>query len=419
MNKCNNRIWYLLIALLVGISSGCSSDDSDSPKSYSYATTSSKGDYSEWTLSGGVLNATLNVISTTGEIEYTYGITANCGAADSFGVRNCTLATSSCTDGTMACPPGDFAASFDIMDVPGVALYVNVGSGASAQLHVGFAKDSTACTQDVTGDYTMIHTGLGLNENFGVYRTDANFIDISHADFGFATADLNMNDQSVAYTTGTAAETLVEIDGGCTDGVRSRLAGGTYTIRSMMTTSGLFVADLPAGQGGLISFKVDKAAVLADFAGKSFGGISFPDNGSSEPVKADFAAVVASQIELSSTVGAAAPETLSLKALATAGTSMSPPYPDFTAVPAGYALAPLSGASEYPSPAAIPGLFKLDGLSDDGRVIIAAMKFDDKVIAVGMVYNYRTMSDPNPATPGINFASDGLYNTGNFLLFEK
>ena len=419
MAKMKQITIYFLLYSSLALLAGCSTDESSTSSSYSYSTTSSRGDYSEWTLSDSSLNATWNVVTDTGAIDFTYSFSATCGTADSFGVRNCTTDTSSCTDGVSACSDS-FPATFDIMDVPGVALYVNTGSGASAQLHIGFAKDSTACTQDVSGDYTMIRTALGLDENFGLYRSDATFINLTHADFGFATTDANVANQSVVYRTGGGTGTGLDalIDAGCVDGVRTRTLG-TDTIRSMMTASGLFVLDLPAGQGGMISFKTSNAAVLADFAGKSFGGIVFPDQGAlSEPLIADFGAVSDNQVSLTSTVGSQAPEMLSIKSVATASTPApaGPDYPDFTTAPAGYASNALSGA--YTSPAAIPGLFKLDDLNDSGRVILAAMKYNGKVIAVGMVYNYRDTSDTNPSTDAL-FDSAGLYNTGNFILFEK
>ena len=168
---------YFIFFIPLAMLGGCGSDDAavSSASTYSYSTTSSKGDYSEWTLTGSSLTATWNVVSDTGAIDFTYSFTASCGTPDSFGVRNCTTATSSCTDGASACS-GSFPATFEMMDVPGVALYVHTGSGASAQLHIGFAKDSTACAQDVSGDYTMIRTALGYDENFGIYQSDANFL---------------------------------------------------------------------------------------------------------------------------------------------------------------------------------------------------------------------------------------------------
>ena len=413
----------IYIILFVGLTAGlaaCGGGGGDetttshdeTATSHTYSTTSSRGDYSEWTLVGGTLTASWNVVNATGGIDYTWDITATCAAPDSFGVRSCTLTTSGCTDGALVCS-GSFPSSFDLMDAPGVALFVHTGSGATAQLHVGFAKDNTACSQDVSGDYTWMHTGLGGRENFGLYRSDANFLNVLHADFGFDTPDTNLT-QTVAYRTGTESEALT--DEGCVDGLRSRGLAGGFTVRSMMTSSGLFVLDMPAGQGGLISFKVANAASLADFAGKTFGGIGFPDNATPEPIRVVFdPTVTGSQVNFTLTIGSGI-ENSNLKALATAATVTAPAYPDFTIAPTGYPAAALS--TSYPTPDVIPGLYKIDSLSDTGRIVLAAMLFDSKVIGIGMVYNYRTTADLNPST-GVAFTANGLYNTGNFLLFER
>ncbi|MGB5398197.1 MAG: hypothetical protein WBN96_13700 [Gammaproteobacteria bacterium] len=415
-----NRLFLFSVSIALSlIMGGCGSDDAaiTPAENNTYATTSSKGDYSEWTIIGNQLDATLNVVSTTGEIEYTFTIDAACAAPNSFGVRSCTIASSSCADGTLVCPAAP-TGLFEMMDVPGVALFVNIGSGASEQLHVGFAKDNGACIQDVSGDYTMIHTGLGLNENFGMYRSDANFITIHHSDFGFySTADTVT--PTVVYRTGSEMETFA--DDGCDQGVRTRSLG-SLIIRTMMTASGLFVLDFPAGQGGLISFKTSNAATLADFANKTFGGISFPDAGDVAAVSAVFGPVASSKVEFTvSSSASPGTETQSIMALATPASVTAPAYPDFSVAPTtapGGNYTSTNLYMDYASPAAIPGLFKLDGMADSGRVIIAAMKFNSKVIGVGMVYNWRNMGDPNPATGG-SFTQDGLYNTGNFIIFEK
>ena len=406
------------ITLLTAIfASGCSSSDDGGSapvmtSAVTYSTTSARGDYSEWTLTGSTLDANWKVVRDDGSIDYTHDFTATCGAPDSTGIRNCTVTTSSCTDGISVCP-SPLTGSFDMMDVDGVALFVQISSGVSAELHIGFAKDSGACAQDVSGDYSFIRTGLGLDESFGMYRSDSNFINIMHADFGFDTPDANATTQTVAYR--TSAESEVLRDGGCDEGVRTRGIPGGVTIRSMMTSSGLFVLDLPAGEGGLISFKVANAATLADFSNMSFSGISFPDNSPAEFVNAVFGPVSGGQVDLTATT-ASGTQNLNIKSLATTATDTAPTYPDFTVSPAGYAGSVASVT--YSDPAAIPGLFKLDNQGDSGRVIIAAMKFNSKVIGVGMVYNYRTTTDVNPGT-GINFSSDGLYNTGNFIIFER
>jgi len=403
----------LLLAAMGLLVSACGGGGSSatSPVSNTYSTTSSKGDYSEWTLRGSSLNATLDVVNTGGSIDYTYTIAATCGAEDTFGVRTCAIDSSSCMDGVAACS-GNPSGNLYVREVPGVALYAKLNT--DTQLHVGFAKDNRACSANVSGDYTMIRTGLGVNENFGIYRSDSNFINILHADFGFDTADVNMS-QTVAYRTGTESEALA--DNGCVNGVRVRtLPDGVSKVRSMITANGLFVLDLPATQGGALAFKVSNAASLADFAGRSFGGINFPDIGSPLFVNVEFGSVNSGKIDFSATDSNGASGSLSLLPLSGTATLSMPAYPDFSIAPAGYATSTL--ATTYATPENIPGLFKLDGLSDSGRVIIAAMKVGGKVVGMGMVYNYRTTGDINPAT-GTNFPADGLYNTGNFLLFEK
>lgn len=404
----------LLLAITTGLSGcggGSSSDQSPATQSYSYASTSSKGDYSEWTITGDQLTADWAVVDTNGAINYTFHIDATCGAADSFGVKSCSIDTSSCADGAMSCPTAP-SGSFDMMDVPGVALFAQTGSGSGSQLHIGFALDSGACSEDVSGDYSVIRTGLGQQQNFGMYRSDANFINILHSDFGFSTTTPTTT-PTVVYTSGSEAAALT--DGGCVEGVRTRTLMGE-TIRSMMTASGLFVLDLPSGQGGLISFKTGNAASLSDFASKSFGGISFPDDADPDILSATTGPVSGGKVSLSVNFASGGSGTGDMLPLSSSATATSPAYPDFSVAPSGYGSTTL--ATSYASPADFPGMFKLDNPPDNGRVIFAGMKFNGKVIGVGMVYNYRTMTDINPAT-GTYFSSDGLYNTGNFLLFEK
>lgn len=404
-------------ALLAACGGGGGSDNGTAsnpdPTAYLYATTSSKGDYSTWMIRGNHLDALWQKVQADGQIAFATQVSATCSGEDSFGVRSCAIDTTSCTDAASPCPAPGPTGSFNLREVPGVALYAEIDSITDPQLHLGFAMDSSACTQDVSGDYTSIRTGLGVNENFGLYRSDINFLNIMHADFGFDTADTNLT-QTLAYRTGAESESLV--DGGCYDGVRIRELGGGVIARTMITDSGLFVMDLPAGQGGLLSFRTENAATLADFANKSFGGISYPDNDTTKFVNADFSAVSANQVSFNVAFSDGASGILSLMPLTTASSVTDPAYPDFTSAPTGYDSSAL--ASTYAAPTNMPGLFKLDNLPDSGRVILAAMKYHSKVIAMGMVYNYRTTSDINPGT-GLNFPADGLYNTGNFLLFEK
>lgn len=402
---------------LMGVAA-CGGGGSSPSKANTYATTSSKGDYSEWTMSGNSLNATWEVVNNTGGIDYTYTIAATCGSLDANNMRSCTLDSSSCSDGVAACPAILPSGSLTIMEVPGVALLVQttVSSGGD-DLHTGFVKSASACTDDVSGDYTFIRTGVGLQENFGLFRSDSNLIDVLHADFGFdttATAASVYTSQNVAYRTSSPAETLT--DGGCTNGLRLRTTPAGAAIRAMMTASGLYVLDLPAGNGGLLAFNTEKAATLADFVNKSFGGIVFPDNGPAQPFHADTGTLIGGKIDM--TLSLAGGTTFDIMELTTDTGLSNPTDADFTISPPGYSGTPL--ATDYPTPKDIPGLFKLGKLTDSGRVVLAAMKYAGKLITFGFVYNYRDdgFEFENPST-GDPFTGPGLYNSGNFILFEQ
>lgn len=394
----------VIIALLTAcVGGGGGGSTSSAPKSHTYSTTSSRGDYSEWTLSGDLLDAVWYSVTDAGDVAYTTTIAATCGAEDAFGVHTCTVDTSDCVDGIFSCPTST-PTDLYVREVPGVALYVQVAG--DTQLHVGFAKDSTACSQDVSGDYTMIRTGLGLNEMFGMVQTDSNFINILHSDFGFYSSAVT-DTPTVTYRTVTESEAIA--DEGCTDGVRSRRLGSGDLVRSMITHSGLFVLDLPAGQGGEIGFTVANAASLVDFSGKSFGGISFPDSGPPQFINAEIGTVSSGLVTMAVTFDTGESGSMNLMPLTTPSSVTNPGYPDFSVVPTGYDMSTLAGS--FPSPASIPGMFKVDVPIDTGRVVLAAMKFHGKVIAVGVGYNWRDA--------GSAFPYSGLFNTGNFILFEK
>jgi len=115
--------------------------------------------------------------------------------------------------------------------------------------------------------------------------SDTNFIDVVHSDFGFDDSGIATTTPTVMYRSGSDSVTFG--DSGCNNGVRTRTdMGGTDTFRAMITQSGLFLLDLPAGQGGLVAFKTAKAATVADFANKNFKGISFPDDSGPELISA-------------------------------------------------------------------------------------------------------------------------------------
>jgi len=415
--SCETKTGFSALALLILLGvAGCGSSSSPSIPGNTYSTTSNKGDYSEWTLSDDDLAATWEVVNDTGGIDYTYDIAARCGSADVNTIRSCTIDSATCTDGLAVCPTPLPSGTIAVMEVPGVALLVRTtDDNGGDQLHAGFVKSDSACTDDVGGDYTFIRTGVGLDELFGLFRVDSNMLDVLHADFGFdttATSSAVYTSQTVAYRSGDESETLT--DGGCSNGLRLRTNGAGETIRAMMTASGLYVLDLPAGQGGALAFNVNNAASLSDFENKSFAGYSFPDNAPPQAFNATSGSIVSGKIEMNASL--AGGTTLDIMNLTTPSGLTDPAYADFTAVPAGYGSTVL--ADDYPAPKDIPGLFKIGRLADKGRVLLAAMKFNDTLIAMGMVYNFRDTSDTDPST-GSPFVNPGLYNTGNFILFEK
>ena len=164
------------------------------------------------------------------------------------------------------------------------------------------------------------------------------------------------------------------------------------------------------------------AAALTDFENKTFGGISFPDDANPQPLNVQTGAVSGNSVVISSgDAGGTAITTSDIRPLTNnTSAATNPSFPDFSQAPSvgNYSNNTILQPG-YPVPDSLPGLFRVDGtLSDTGRVILAAAKLNGRVVAFGFVYNWRTTGQTNPAT-GAPFASNGLYNTGNFILFER
>lgn len=420
--RSNLKLLSFVLPLLAPM--GCTNDSSsDSGGSYTYGSTSTKGDYATWTISGDSMSIEWQVPSATGAINYTYSISATCGSENAtYHYKTCTVSSASCTAGALACSGTPTAGTtFDMMAVPGVAIFVHTGSGtANEQLHVGVVADANACSSDISGTYVFIRTALGEEDLFGMYSSDSNFTTVNHADFRMS-AGSSTATPTIVYNagggTGTGLESLT--GSSCSNGLRTRTLSGSQ-IRSMMTASGLFILDLPSGSGGLVSFKTSNAASISDFASKSFSGISFPDNSTPQAIAATSGALSSGAVSLTANVGGSTIN-LSLKPFSDAtSAATNPAYPSFTAAPTNYTnntgIRP-----NYATPSVFPGMFRIDNAdnfaSDTGRVLLAGMKYNNKVIAFGVVYNWRTTGMTKP--DGSNFGSNNLYNTGNFLLFER
>jgi hypothetical protein len=388
---------------------------SQTGQGFSYSSTSSKGDYAEWTFTGQTLTAVWKEINGTGGVDRTLNITANCDTYDStYNYHTCTITDSSCAPGVGTCN-GNPSGKLEMMEVPGVALFVH-SQVEGEQLHMGILKDGTACAADVSGDYVFAHTAHASKELVGIYRSDSDFTQITHADFIMKAASSTAK-PDVEYSSSDALGQLTFGNPTCSDGVRTRTIG-SMTVRSMVTPAGIFILDLPAGMGGLIAIKTTMAAALSDFANKQFAGIVFTDQGESLPMALNTGAATGSAVEVASAFIAGNPlSNIDIRPLSNnQSRAANPPYADFTAVndnDAGNPYASNALQADYGSLAATPGLFRLDG-DVDGRILVTAGKFNGKVIAFGLVYNWRSRSPSD-----VPFDADALYSTGNFLLFEK
>jgi hypothetical protein len=423
--------WLLAGALVVLALStqiqSCAKKDEGSSSSVTYSTTGTTGDYAEWTVSGSTLTAVWKVMNGTGAITKTLNVSATCGAADAtFGYKACTVDSGSCTaESGSSCAADDAPSAgkqFYMFEVPGVALVVKgkTESGTPAiqeQLHVGLLKD-TSCAS-IAGDYTFMMTGLKKRDLFGIYRTDSDFNNITHADFGMDNGGTAATTPSVIYTTGSTGGIETLTGSGCVDGVRTRGISGS-TIRLAATAAGAFIVDMPAGQGGLVAFKTTNAASISDLAGKSFGGIKFPDDGSAEEVIAVTTGALASgSVPITNVAfsgGTSATNFGHFRPVTYSGswTASAPAYPNFSSVPSAYSSSSNALKTTYANPSTIPGMFVIDSGSfgDTGRVFMVAMKYNGKVMAFGTTYNHRNTNESGAPL-------DNIANTGAFIVFEK
>lgn len=392
-----------------------------------YSTTSNVGDYAEWAFSGNTLSAYWYLVDTSGSVTGVISASANCSAEDAtYGYRTCTISSSSCYSGSCAgsLPPnGD---TFKTLEVPNIALFVKTGSGATGQLHMGLLRDNSGCSTSLAGDYVFMSTNVGSRDLFGMFRADTSFANITHSDFGFSSA-AQTTTPTVTYNTsdGSGSGQVSATQSSCDSGVRNISIAGAISARLMGTSSGLFILDLASGSGGRVAFKTTNAAVASDIANKNFKGLAFPDNGAEIPFAMTTGAVSGGNIAISSVnlsgggSLATSPVFKPLTASSSASTATSPSYPNFNSAVTGYSANSLQ--STYANPAALPGMFYIDGGYgvDSGRVIVSFMRSGGKVIGIGTVYNYRSAGNTITVGSQGTYTQSGIYNTGNFLVFEK
>lgn len=413
----------LVLAVLAACSGG--KDSASAPTSNTYTSTTSRGDLVNYTITGSNAAIQWNVTDNVGAINYTWNVAATCGALDTtYGYRDCTIASASCAAGAVACPTSLPSGTIQLMEMPGTALIVHVPAAVAAaadgstheELHAGFI--SGGCPSDVSGDYAFIMTGhanaASSGENlFGIYRSDATFNNVTHADFGMITAGTDSLNTAVAkYATNPGnpggAETLIGTT--CQNGVFTRTLSGS-TMRLNITSGGSLIIDMPADQGGLISFKTSSAATLADIASHNWWGLTFPDNGSAEPFNLTTKAVAAGAVSADVlTTSGGSSLNIPIKP-ATGGAALTPA--NKFAAPAAYTSSGNALQLTYAAPGNIPGLFLIDE-APDSKIVAIASKVGTQVMLYGVVFNFR-----DAAGAGCMEGSAGCIprNSGNFIAF--
>ena len=390
------------IAMVVG----CGGDGNNST---SYTTTSNVGDLSTWTIDGNSLTVTWqDIAAMTGVVEKTYNASAVCTEPHvTFGYRTCLVdGDAVCTSGSVACAPGDGpqdGETFRMFEVPGVALVV---SSNDDELHAGFSAG--ACEAVPTDDYTFVNVGLGQNDIFGLFRTDAAFTTATHMDFSFSDG----TNGQISYTTGDPMGVVTGLSSGpCSNGVRELTIMSTgETLRLMVTSAGHFVLDKSEGEGGLVAINENNAATISDFANRDFGGIVFPDNSAPQAINVLTGAESAGQVPMTSIVLSSDGDITPMGSTAFISNGATGTKLNETLLEPGNAYntnAIVSGGDYTGGPSTLPGLFEISPVSGDETAILGiATAVGGKTILFGTVANEDGLSGENIVK-------------GNFILVEK
>jgi len=414
MNLLRNCNAFALASLMGLTIAGCTNSEEPAPDpdpipepTYSYRTTSNVGDLSTWTLEGNMLSVEWKDIApVTGAIEKTYIASAVCASQnDEYGYRNCLVdGDAQCVSGTQQCGDDDGPQDGDtltIFEVPGTALLVN--SGHDGQLHAGFAAQG--CSEVATQDYSYINIGLGQRDVVGLFRTDGDFSTVHHMDFGFSDAP----DNELSYNTNDPGGLVAGLSASpCDGGVRElTIAETNDKLRLVITAAGHLVLDKPEGQGGMLAISKANAAVISDFASKSWHGISFPDEGEPEYISVTTGPLADGRVQLTSIVlsesGDITPMNSYINSGAVApslnGGMMEPNEPYFT-------NQIVSGGHYTNGPSELPGVFELDPVSGD----------ETAILGIGATVNGKTMLFG--AVVNGHEENENVVK-GNFILFEK
>jgi hypothetical protein len=397
---------YSLLTLLVACGGGGSSSSSSTPAAVTYGSTSTKGDYATWTISGSDLSAVWQEIDALGAVGSTINLTATCGAPEAtYSFRTCTFVTITSTNPAATLPA--IGSTFEILESPGNVIFVHTGSagGGNEQVHSGLVKSATACAADLSGDYIYSHAGFDHRDLWGFYNTNSDFSSVTHADFGMSGASIAA--ATLQYRTGGGTGTGAGSITGttCADGVRTVALDSGDTARLVKTDNGMFILDLPSGKGGIVAFKTSTAATLANLAGKRLGVVVFEENSVSKDTSLlDLTAGAVVTAGSDSTITLTGTKNDSASAInATIEPISNPGLAARYATPAGYTT--FNGlAAATPNPRNQNGVFQIT--ADSGANITVALT----VGPTGKIMGFGNSS---------KLVGTDLRGKGSFYIFEK
>jgi hypothetical protein len=240
-----------------------------------------------------------------------------------------------------------------------------------------------------------------------VAESDTSF----HVIYNLASGTPGANDQG-------SANGIDNFSGSCSNGVITLSEpGNSFTLRGVITSSGLMFFDGPASWGGLVSAKTNVAATIDDLAGKTLivvwqnttVGACDSQHGCTDLIRVTFGAKDATgavPATFTSISGSTTdPQTFRAASDSNAGTR-------FINVNSGYTNNSLS--TDYPQPASIPGLFYTEEISNGAETptMLVVAKVNGKLLIFG---NNTWRTDPGQC---LNGAVTCDRANGNFVGFE-
>lgn len=395
---------------------------------YTYTTSSTKGDYAEWTFNGSLLLGKWQSLDANGTINYTYNIRANCPTyIDNYNYYTCTVDTagSSCTEGPGAANCSSLnTLTLQLMESIGSSLSVEAGGlTANTQLFTGFVQESS-CSTVLTGDYVFVGSGLAQTKLYGVQRIDSDFLNTTVAEFGLKSSGASAT-VTVQYLSENAATSGAVSYGnaGCTSGLRSRTTGA---VTGHITTANgnLLVTNRTSMQTGGLAVKTTSVASASQLQNRTLSGFMYGDDNVLRFVKISTGSASGNIIAVTSADFNGTPISgLDLRALAdTATVSAGPAYPNFTSTPdaspnSAFVYNSNTLKTTYTNPSSIPGTYRIEGFTNNDRILLTATIVRDKLMLYGVGYSWKLTTDTPP--PGGSYPTNGYYSSYSLVLFEK